>query len=806
MTHRRPFPPLCSLAYVSLFTASAASARAGDPVFPGADWERATPESQGMDPALLAEAVEYLRQSAGRDGVDELVIVRNGRLVWEGPRAGEAHGVWSVTKSFTSTVLGLLVDDGKCALDSRAAGFVPALARDYGEMTLRHLTTMTSGYRAAGDEPRGSYTHGPSPTPFAPSPEPLFSPPGSRYAYWDSAMNLLGLVLTRVAGEPLEEVFRRRLADPIGMKGWEWGDFGAVSDGLSGRGGPAAGPPAGGGPAVNGGSGNGGKHVTISAREIARLGLLFLHRGVWSGRRLLSAEWVDAATTTQVPSTLPWGHAASGIDGRGVYGWNWWTNGVNAQGTRRWPGAPADTFAASGFNNNELFVVRSWNLVVARLGLDEDDRKTTDEAHGEFLRRLGETIRRGRPGPDPLEAWRLASQRAEIAPFAWVDEAVSFDGQPALALAGNGHAATDGRWARSYPVTAGAHLQFETFYRARDVDEPLRSLLARILWVDGDGRQIGRAEHPPTARGEDPSGWRAIRDLYRAPEGATSADVELILRWDADGVAHFGGTRLEATAPPGPRPVRLASIHHRPRGGKTPRDNLEQFAPLVARAAEKRAGIVCLPEGVTVCGTGKSYVDVAEPVPGPSTAFLGELARRHGVHIVAGTYERDGPAVYNTAVLLDAAGELLGKYRKVCLPREEIEGGITPGVSLPVFDTKFGRVGIMICWDVFFPEPARELARQGAEVIFLPIWGGDLTLARARAIENQVYLVSSTYDMKTAVFDRRGEVLAEASDNEPVIVVEVDLAERTLWPWLGDFGRRIPREMPAREALGKGAE
>jgi predicted amidohydrolase len=168
---------------------------------------------------------------------------------------------------------------------------------------------------------------------------------------------------------------------------------------------------------------------------------------------------------------------------------------------------------------------------------------------------------------------------------------------------------------------------------------------------------------------------------------------------------------------------------------------------------------------------------------------------------VAGILEKDGSTVYNTAILLDREGNLAGKYRKVSLPREEIEGGVTPGDSFPVFDTDFGKVGIMICWDVSFPEAARTLAFNGAEVIMMPIWGGHLTLAKARALENQVYLVSSTYDMKSAVFDQEGEIIGEASDENPVVVVEVDLNERKYWPWLGDFKNRIRREMPPQSAL-----
>ena len=300
--------------------------------FPGRQWDVVAPEAEGLDSTRLQAAVEFLRANAGRDGVRELVIARNGRIVWEGDRATNVHGVWSVTKSFTSTCLGLLQDDGRCGLDTRAASLVPALTAHYADVTLRHFTTMTSGYRAVGDESRADgYSHGPSATPFEPAPEPLFAP-GAAYAYWDSAMNLFALALTRAAGEPLDELFRRRIAEPIGMDpaGWRWGDFGEVS-----------------GHRVNGGSGNNNRHVFINARELARLGHLFLNHGRWNGRHLVSSNWVHAATSVQVSTTLSNAWTRSGIDGPGIYGFNWWCNGLQPDGKRPWPAVPLETFASS---------------------------------------------------------------------------------------------------------------------------------------------------------------------------------------------------------------------------------------------------------------------------------------------------------------------------------------------------------------------------------------------------------------------------------------------------------------------------
>lgn len=340
-------------------------------VFPGKDWAEAKPESQGFDSRKLGEAVEYLKANSGRDGVKELVIIRNGYMIHNGADIDKVHGVWSLTKSFTSTVLGLLIEDGKATLETRACEFLPVMRKTYPKITLRHFTTMTSGYYAIGDEPRGSYKHGPSPTPFKPGPKPLFAP-GAKYAYWDSAMNQFANVLTRIAGEPIEQLFKRRIADPIGMnrEKWNWGDFGKI-DGVT----------------VNGGSGNGNKHIFISARELARLGHLFLNKGNWKGKQLISALWIKTATKPHVPADIAL-HELSGADGRGVYGLNWWVNGKKADGKRKWPGAPPGTYAASGYNNNDMFVIPQWQMVIVRLGLDQNSKRITDNTYSTFIQKI----------------------------------------------------------------------------------------------------------------------------------------------------------------------------------------------------------------------------------------------------------------------------------------------------------------------------------------------------------------------------------------------------------------------------------
>ena len=130
--------------------------------------------------------------------------------------------------------------------------------------------------------------------------------------------------------------------------------------------------------------------------------------------------------------------------------------------------------------------------------------------------------------------------------------------------------------------------------------------------------------------------------------------------------------------------------------GKSPGENCREYAPFIEDAANQKADLVVLGETVPSIGVKGKPVETAESIPGPTTEYFGTLAKKHSLHIVLSLHERDGHLIYNTAVLLAPDGKLLGKYRKVCLPHGEVEQGIAPGNDYPVFDTKFGKVGMMI--------------------------------------------------------------------------------------------------------------
>ena len=392
--------------------------------------------------------------------------------------------------------------------------------------------------------------------------------------------------------------------------------------------------------------------------------------------------------------------------------------------------------------------------------------------------------------------WKRWSPRDEIKPQFAFDPKGGREGRGALKI--TARAASDfGAWRSALGnLRPGKAYRFNAWYRTQNIEHERHSVIARLQWLDANGKPVANKVRPPeypldaARQGE----WVKLELTTCAPETAVALDVQLSLAFDANGVVWWDEISLaEVDALPA-RVIHAMTVHLRPRNSPSREANVEQFSEVVRQAAGQKPDIICFPEGMTVVGTKHSYIDVSEPVPGPTTERLGKLAQELNSYIVAGLYERVGPAVYNTAVLIDRRGNVTGRYRKTHLPREEWEAGIAEGDSYPVFDTDFGRVGLLVCWDLQFPEPWRALGLQGAELILLPIWGGSETLLRARAIENHAFVVSSSYDMKSCVVAPDGEILIEATKASPVVTTEVHLDRKIYQPWLGDMRTRTWKE------------
>jgi len=412
-------------------------------------------------------------------------------------------------------------------------------------------------------------------------------------------------------------------------------------------------------------------------------------------------------------------------------------------------------------------------------------------------------------GSETLEfdGWRTFAPREEIRPDFAVNRAGGRDGRGGLVIRHDEREGLDGAWAKTFEIEGGSYYRITAYRRTTEVANARHNTYIELWFHDAKGdlvvnRQTGVPSRPfyPNDIETDKHGWTKFSDIYRAPAEASQATVRLHLRWEPGGQVEWSEVSLVKSPPRTPRKVRLAAANYRPRGGKTGMDNCRQLEPAIAEAARQRADLVVLGECITSVGTGLTYIDVAEPVPGPSTDYLASLARKYKLHIVTTIHERVGHLIYNTAVLLSPEGKLIGKYRKVCLARDEYRKGVARGREFPVFDTSIGRIGMMICFDVHMPEVARGLAANGAEIIAMPIMGGHPALARARAIENQVYLVTSSYSvnddwMQTGVWDLDGELLVRATEKNSVVVAEVDLSEQHLWRGnIGDFKSRLRHE------------
>lgn len=236
--------------------------------------------------------------------------------------------------------------------------------------------------------------------------------------------------------------------------------------------------------------------------------------------------------------------------------------------------------------------------------------------------------------------------------------------------------------------------------------------------------------------------------------------------------------------------MRLALVQMRSSLGDKA-SNLAAAERMLAEVAGE-ADLACLPEtfevGYDLATLGGDLIDLAEPVPGPTSEALGELAARLGVAVVAGLVERDAAVpevLYDSVVLLSRDGTLAGRYRKTHLYPEE-HRSFRAGGELPVFELDGWKVGVAICFEHAFPEVFSTLARRGAQLVLnpagIPVGFGYLQelRCRARAQDNQIYVATvnhvgwegtARYGGASLVADPRGEVLARASTEESQVLV-----------------------------------
>jgi N-carbamoylputrescine amidase len=262
-----------------------------------------------------------------------------------------------------------------------------------------------------------------------------------------------------------------------------------------------------------------------------------------------------------------------------------------------------------------------------------------------------------------------------------------------------------------------------------------------------------------------------------------------------------------------------------------PADNLARAMAQVREAARRGAQVVCLPElfqSRYFCQTeDHEFFKLAEPMPGPGTERLGRLAGELGIVLIASMFEKRAEGLYhNTTAVLDADGRFLGKYRKMHIPDDPNyyeKFYFTPGdLGYRSWDTRFGKAGVLICWDQWYPEAARLTAMTGAQILFYPTAIGWLipekaeygaaqqasweTIQRSHAIANGVFVAAVNrvgvepgpnqgieFWGGSFVAAPNGEILAKAGATEEILIVPIDTRRvdfaRTHWPFLRD--RRV---------------
>ena len=310
---------VCRTTFAFLVLLAATTAN-GQTAFPGADWQVDKPEAQSMSSEGLEKVGAWLKANGSKTGM----VVRHGRIVgqwyFDDAKPESKFLVYSTTKSFASTAAGLAIAGGKLTLDSKVGEFFPeAKPAEKREITVRQLLSMTSGAHSDNAELKR-----PDLFRYVLEELPMDHPPGEKWEYNNTGLSLLSPVVHKATGQNIDQILDEQVFKKIGIPrdDWTWEDRDGMPLPYSG--------------------------LHITARSLARFGLLFLNKGQWRGNKVVSSTWVAEATA-----------ASQELNKR--YGFLWWNNHGDA-----WPGVPADAYAAMGKFDNDMLIVPSMDMIVIR--------------------------------------------------------------------------------------------------------------------------------------------------------------------------------------------------------------------------------------------------------------------------------------------------------------------------------------------------------------------------------------------------------------------------------------------------------
>jgi predicted amidohydrolase len=390
------------------------------------------------------------------------------------------------------------------------------------------------------------------------------------------------------------------------------------------------------------------------------------------------------------------------------------------------------------------------------------------------------------------ENWTITGPIVSMQPVTVIDNTIRFSGKSGLKMEST-NPNCHGRAVQTVPVSGGQTYLFSARFRTEKIMSLHKDVLIRIRWLM-DKEQVGYNFIYDIA-GES-NGWYLGSDKIKAIEGANAAEISLEFRWST-GTVWWDDISMEACPAEPPRNVKVGTFHFRPHG-PTVEKNISMMSEYLDKAGQAGCDIVCLPEGWPTCDTGLGMTKVeANTLHGSASQMMSKKAKQYKMYIVSGLYSWVGDTLKNIAVLYDREGKIAGIYEKIQLPDSETEQGAVPGNTFPVFTTDFGKIGILICWDSAFPEIARMLAVNGAEILFCPIWGDvrgpeswSIT-ARARAIDNGVYYVTNIFDGHSVIVNPAGDILQESGTQGTMLTSVIDLNYNPPWDWIGNAGRGV---------------
>ena len=369
-----------------------------------------------------------------------------------------------------------------------------------------------------------------------------------------------------------------------------------------------------------------------------------------------------------------------------------------------------------------------------------------------------------------------------------------------LLAAANGTRTCTGGWLIRYSgIETGRTYRLEQDVRVTGVAHVCDAIECVAIWGEGspDGLIRDCDWDYLLPRGGEEGTVRFARTVT-APDDADRLTIRCTFRWSPTGESVWSLPRVELVEGQvaAPTSVRVGVVTGRAQAGSgsptSVDDNVRSYSELCRAACAQSPQLILLPEIALQWRLSDHALDSAVAVPGPETDIFSAIACDHATHVCVGLYERDGDAVYNSAVLIGPSGQVEGTYRKVHLAvGGENTSGLLAGDGFPVFDTEIGRLGCNICMDSSAAESSRMVGLGGADFLLLPIMGDHrasrwtrggplfnesrwLAIMRTRALDNQLCVVVARNMVHgSCVIDRKGEVLAWNEGDQDFVTADV---------------------------------